>query len=962
MNSKKENENNKADDFLEYILINHKNIIEELNDETKSKQKIEFSNSLLVNDSNDFEKNINKLFNQILPESKEEDPLKVNIAISNKMNKIKDKKNIINQSINDILNKEENTNIVLTSDLSENISNILCSIFHKIKKKNKIKTYDQFIQQINKCDSLKNNILQKFLVQKGIGSESAKNNIKIKPDIRITENNTNKYIFIDNNNIIENYKYRNTVQNLNLTNTYNNDLKLNNVSKKFSNDNLINPKRKTSGKIDNNIRYEYDEKKYNDKSDILPVEIHILRRKFQNIKKMKLILYSYNSNNCNNSTNNFRTSSSNNLIYSPNNSTLNKDENSINCKNSLKTVNNLTLKDVQNNIYILLNMSWLFPELLELEIDLTNDNIIKDQIILYKEKLKLFSKKIGQSLKSVYYPPPDYLISNQKKILESRKGSIFTSFYLLNNENSSLNDDESFSLRIQEDEITHANTMTENNRSKPILLEDNVINESEKFFTKYKPTLQMIIIYGFFISKLTRLLLCSFTIPFNLEAEIKKMLKTYKIVFPDFHFMSFLSNSKINIFQITLEFNSLDPKIFKEVINLFFMSNNLRVCRFNFFPEEYYLQPEILYKLLEDIDQNFKNLTSKNFAERINKHNKYKLKPNEELDDYLLRKLIEYFENNMNNFFQALILKSSLNELSLLFDIPNLLNKNDYFILIIIKFLLNLFILIEDSKLNLLSLILQGKNLPFDNRRFPFLSNFFDQINIYNNKKIKINSFTFQVYFSNINNIYRIIPYNICELSIGEFDYETFAYFTEFITSREFSLHSNLNKLQINLNSNFLIIDDNVYSLIIKLFTEYPKGLKELAFYTFFNIKYKQLKHLLLCTNYNTIENIFLSFDRRSLFDDSKYGNLIELEVFNNADADPVVIDSEKIVNKEKKFLNLFYVKRNVKKKFICNSIMAPIANKYNNQFMDYNIYMNLEKFINPSQKKKYIIQFKLNS
>ena len=95
----------------------------------------------------------------------------------------------------------------------------------------------------------------------------------------------------------------------------------------------------------------------------------------------------------------------------------------------------------------------------------------------------------------------------------------------------------------------------------------------------------------------------------------------------------------------------------------------------------------------------------------------------------------------MTKFFHILNLKNSLNELSLLFDIPNLLNKNDYFILIIIKFLLNLFILIDNSKLNLLSFILQGKNLSFDNRRFPFLSNFFDQINIWNNKNNSFKEF-----------------------------------------------------------------------------------------------------------------------------------------------------------------------------------------------------------------------------
>ena len=940
MDKKNENNNNveKVEDSLNYILINHKNTIEEVDEDTQSKQLVEFANSLAIHDGEDIGKGINKFFNQILPENKEEDVLKINIAISNKMSKLKDKKEIINKSLNEIIKKEETTNIVLTSDLSQNISNVLSSIFHKIKKRNKIKTYDEFIQQTYKYDSVKNNILKKFLVERETIAGNSKNII-------------NKSCIIDNRKSSPIFKKS--------SKNYGDEFKLNKSLKNINNDNLLQQKNNTFGNIDNNYIYEYNEKKYDDRDDILPVEIHILKRKFQSIKKIKLILYNSSQNNHNNSVNNFNKSYSGNLINSPNKNTLAKEENFINRKNSFKIYENLTSKDVQNNIYVLLNIVWLFPELLELEIDLTNDNIIKDQILLYQEKLKLFSKKIGHSLKSVYYPPPNF--SNKKNNLDPLKESNCFTFCILHDENPSFDEDLSFSLDIQEDEISPKN----NNssiipRTTTVSLEENVINESEKFMNKYTPALQMIIIYGFFISKLTNVCFCNFIIPFNLEDEIIILLKKYNIFFSEFHFTSFLCSSKMNIFQITLKFNSLDTKIFEEIINLLFKSDNLRICRLKFFPDEYYLQNEILFKLLESTNPYYKNLTSKNIAKRVNQYNKYKLEPNQELESHLLGKLTENFENNMTKFFQVLKLKNSLNELFLLFDIPNLLNKNDYFIIIIIKFLLNLFILIDESKLDLLSFIIKGKNLSFDNRKFPFLSNFFDQINIYNNKQNKINSFTFQVYFANIFNIYRIIPYNICELSIGEFDYETFEYFTEFITSSEFSLHSKLNKLQINLNNNFLILDDNTYALIIKLFTEYPKGLKELALYTSFKITYNQLEHLLLCTNYNTIENIFLNFDRGSLSDENGYGNL------GNGNLDPVVIDSDKIENNDEKFFNLYYVKRNTKIKttdFICNSIMAPISNKYNNkEFMNYNIFLNLEKFICTKEKKKYIIQFKLSS
>ncbi len=62
--------------------------------------------------------------------------------------------------------------------------------------------------------------------------------------------------------------------------------------------------------------------------------------------------------------------------------------------------------------------------------------------------------------------------------------------------------------------------------------------------------------------------------------------------------------------------------------------------------------------------------------------------------------------------------------------------------------------------------------------------------------------------FVNITNIYRIVKYNINYLSIGDFYTESFIYFVKYITSSEFSVHSKLNNLIINLSNTILFIDD----------------------------------------------------------------------------------------------------------------------------------------------------------
>ena len=142
----------------------------------------------------------------------------------------------------------------------------------------------------------------------------------------------------------------------------------------------------------------------------------------------------------------------------------------------------------------------------------------------------------------------------------------------------------------------------------------------------------MIILYAFFISKIPRLLFCNFTIPFNFENEILRMLQLHQIYLSDFNLLSFLSEAKM--IRITIDFNSLDNKAFQEVLSLLFKNNDLRVCQLNFFPSENYFIPELLLKLLQDCNSNYK-------ISAINKYDKIKfgtIEPHEDVDIFLFKK------------------------------------------------------------------------------------------------------------------------------------------------------------------------------------------------------------------------------------------------------------------------------------------------------------------------------------
>ena len=465
---------------------------------------------------------------------------------------------------------------------------------------------------------------------------------------------------------------------------------------------------------------------------------------------------------------------------------------------------------------------------------------------------------------------------------------------------------------------------------------DEEIKRQEQFLIKYKASLEMIIIYWYFISKIENIRTCNITIPINLEDKILLMLKEKNILIFDFHILSNLSSDKI--IEVTLDFNSLDNKLFEQVLNFLFKNDKMKNCRISFFPSEEYFEPQFLFNLLF-------NQNNKKYSQYIKE-----IKTNEEIELFLLRKLSEYFENNINKFFIFFINKRTLKEISLIFDMPNILNKIDYYELIIMKLILNMFIFLDKTINNNINFALDtftiiAENLYLDNRKHPFLNHFFDSLIIYKKKNLLLQKLTLKLKIFGITNIYKIIPYHINYLSIGSFDLESFEYFVEYITSVQFNSHSEIKSLQISL-SNTIISIDKCYDLLLRLLVEHPKNLEEISIYTSLYADYSSIKTLLESTNYNKIEKIFIQFNRKSLEDKKlreKYGN--KLQNLEN--------------NRDNNFMDLYFVKTIEKNKDKILRVMYKIGNKYNRKFMDYNIFLELEKFINSKEKKMNIIQYK---
>ena len=888
--------NSDTGNYLNYIKINGLDKLEEIDNDAYIQQCIMFSSALAQENENNIGQEINKFFNLILTENKEGEPLKVNIAISNRYTKEKN----VDKQIDFILNTKFGSDIALNSEISENIAIILTTIYQKIQSKYKFNSFDELVNRINNYDTSTKDILRQYLItDEELKRRELLYSTPVKADYEI-----NRFISSSPN------KKRKSDPN-------NNDIIKKNIS-------TISQSKSKKEKI----IYEFKEQE-SDKNFPFPIEMLILKQKFQMIKRLKLIISNSRSKNDKNIFD------SDSFIEGDNASFVN-----ISFSSSVSE-KNLKQKDVQNIIFVLLNLNWLFPNIIEIEIDLSNDNIMKDQIGVYKSGLKFFSKILKRNLKNT-----DYSQNKIKKInYDPLHGSIFENYFPVedNVEECSSDSNTSFSLKVNSFPDLDENLINSENDNKVVYnyIEDTQYNSFDNLIKRFQCTFQMIIIYAFFISKIPKLFFCNFTIPFTFENEILRMLQIQQIYLPDFNLLSFLSDAKM--IKITIDFNALDNKAFQEVLSLLFKNNNLSICQLNFFPSENYFIPELLLKLLQDCNSNYK-ITSKS---QFDKSILGKIEPYEDVDIFLFKKLSEYFEININKLFQTISIRSTVKELSLIFNIPSLIKKMDFYIRVILKFIINIFIAIDNMKLTLSTFNLQTSNFFFDGNKYPFLDEFFGKLCIYSNHELILSKLTCQMKFKNIANIYRIIPYNVTQLSIGELDYQTFIHFIEYITSSQFSRHSQLYKLKLYLSNNLINIDE-CYEYLLRLITEYPKGLKEIGINTHFIIKKEQMDNLLKSVDYNTIESLYMNFNNQSLKD--KGYELIKKDIF---------FTNEINLLNEGNYIKIYFTKRTNKSIVnIRDNIMTNLSLKYNKDFLDYDIFKSLERFICEKEKKKYVIQF----
>ena len=844
MKNEKSKKNEPLPKNMHYLTIDSKNKLSEENDDILNQRITDLANSTIVENVGN---EINKFFIKILPENKEADLLKFNYSLSSKIIKAFGLNNIMlkqkcEEYISDIINMkiEPNSPFSLTSEINEKLSLILSVIYRTIKKEGKLFS----------IDDINNWVIKEYEENKGI--------------LDILQKSSN-------NDLNATYSYMcspNIYTDLN----DGSDLGKSSLSPFMANKINLEPlritqvvqSRKTTAFLNLNESKKMNSIQ-NKNANKIPLELFILREKFENIKTVKLPLKKHNA------------------IY-----------------NELIP---LEQNDIIFSIFVLSNLKLLFQRFFGIELDLSNEIILKDELADINNYYEKILKENKRSRKMTYYKS-----ENKKRVYDVYKNK---SYNQNNKSAEEIESSDNFSMfSIREINI------------------DETKKNQERFINKHIYSLHMIIIYWYFITKLSELKYFNLTIPINYEDKILLMLKESKISFFEFNIFNNMSDK---LAEVTIDFNSLENKLFQQIVSFLFVNPQLTKCNLCLFPPEEYFEPRHLFNLLNQYSKS--------------KFNKSEINPGEEIDVFILRKMSEYFEANINKLFCYFHQMQKLNEISLIFEIPSIMNKVSNYEIIILKLILNIFTLIN-SRDSFKKITVLSDNLNFDNRKHPFLSEFLDDLDLHNNKNSKIESLTLKLRIYEIYNLYRIIPYNVNHLYLGAFDLVSFQYFVEYITSSEFSVHSKIQFLQITLSNTIITLDEQCYNALKKLLIYYPKNLEEICINTSIYANREQIENLIKNTNYNKIAKITFSLN---------LNNNDENKMFSTPKKNE--LNSEKSKENE---INLYYIKKDEIYEEFKNSIlnmMYKVGNKYNKDFMDFNIFSGLEKFLCNNGKKKIIIQ-----
>ena len=527
---------------------------------------------------------------------------------------------------------------------------------------------------------------------------------------------------------------------------------------------------------------------------------------------------------------------------------------SINIENVFSDINNnakVTLETIKYLI-ILINIQWILPNILVVNFNVSNMKFSNSLIDIMSLKLSQEIKKVNIYERKTYYSMNEIPTYNNYDLILKQKSS---------NSSKANNDILEQNLNLEIDSSDDEEYSIKDNNKKEISNEDNNIIENKKltkkdmikgiytnYLNKYNKVLDLIIITTYYIRILDKLHALNMKCPDVFSSEIRECYNSINNT-KEINFLNLLVDvDHLNILDI--EFNSLDFINFEKILGLINANSNLSSLKLIFFSFDKFYSLGGIFKILSDI--NDPNLS----MDLLNKNQNFE---NSVLNQFFLDK----FQKNLE--ILSILLRNrhkSLNELSLLLNIPTLILNNDNYILSLIKFIINVFIFFcfDKNQIKIFKLIAPLINL--DNRKTIFLNNLFGKVTPDNLNNV--HTLILQFNFYKMNNIINLLSANLTTLSIGNFDLDTFSSFVTKITSDEFLNESKLVNIKIVLNENIIEYDGIIKDCFLKLLQKYPKNLLNFDIITNIKINYEQLHEIIVLIKKSYVNKFIITFNEES--------------------------------------------------------------------------------------------------
>ena len=267
---------------------------------------------------------------------------------------------------------------------------------------------------------------------------------------------------------------------------------------------------------------------------------------------------------------------------------------------------------------------------------------------------------------------------------------------------------------------TDSNNDFSNKNSTPFMLRD--------FTNQYKSYFKMILVYSeFFTRNLKNIQKLNLFFHTSFCYEMYICFKT-NLNLELTHFLIFL-NKIDSLREVNFSFNSLDDKSFEYILGILFKNTHLNILRLSFFSPDINYYDNALFNLCSAKRISLTKLFSE-FDEYLKKHDEY----NEmKINDFILEeKLLNSLEINFTNLCTLLKLQllKNLRELVLRFDIPIPIQNNPSYIILIIKFLMNILIMITFQQNQTHTVKILAPNLELNCNQYPYIRAFFQEITL----------------------------------------------------------------------------------------------------------------------------------------------------------------------------------------------------------------------------------------